>query len=103
MNIKKFLIFSGLLIGIFLLIAVTTFFVVDELKGGAVGSGQTKMDLLVESGDTPGKLVETLSTHGMIKSSKYSFIWSVLQEVRERSNKVFTKSTMEWIPEKSFR
>ncbi|RHX85119.1 endolytic transglycosylase MltG [Leptospira stimsonii] len=71
MNFKKLLIFAGLFVGALLLIAVTTFFVVDELKGGAVGSGQTKLDLLIESGDTPGKIVETLSTHGMIKSSKY--------------------------------
>ncbi|XDD50710.1 endolytic transglycosylase MltG [Leptospira sp. WS92.C1] len=71
MNFKKFLILSGLFVGVLLLLAVTAFFVIDELKGGAVGSGQTKLDLLIESGDTPGKIVETLSTHGMIKSSKY--------------------------------
>ncbi|MDV6237777.1 endolytic transglycosylase MltG [Leptospira ellisii] len=71
MNFKKILIYSGILLGTLLLAAVTAFFIVDEWKGGAVGAGQTKMDLLVESGDNPAKIVETLSKHGMIKSSKY--------------------------------
>ncbi|TGK12052.1 endolytic transglycosylase MltG [Leptospira fletcheri] len=61
---------GGILLGVALL-ALLAFFVTDELKGGAVGSGQVKLDLSIEPGDSPVEVTEFLSKNGLLKSSKY--------------------------------
>ncbi|PJZ71404.1 aminodeoxychorismate lyase [Leptospira perolatii] len=68
---KKFLLLSGIVLGGLALIALVTFFIVDELKGGAVGAGQVKVDISIEPGDTPSEVTDVLSKNGLIKSSKY--------------------------------
>lgn len=64
---------SVVLLGILALSGVVAFFVVDEIKGGAVGAGQVKVDIIVEPGDSPVEVTENLSKNGLLKSSKYSF------------------------------
>lgn len=56
---------------VLLLILIAGFSVLDEWKGGAVGDGQTKYELVIEPGMAPSKVVQSLSTAGMIKSSSY--------------------------------
>ncbi|PJZ48214.1 endolytic transglycosylase MltG [Leptospira saintgironsiae] len=62
---------SVVLLGILALSGVVAFFVTDEIKGGAVGAGQVKVDIIVEPGDSPAEVTENLSKNGLLKSSKY--------------------------------
>lgn len=69
----------------FTLLGVVSVAVLDEWKGGAVGHGQIKYDLMVSPGDSSSKIVKELSTHGLLKSSAY---FQILLKVTRNTNKI---------------
>ncbi|MCZ8238408.1 MAG: endolytic transglycosylase MltG [Leptospiraceae bacterium] len=75
LNVKllksRIFIFSLLGLAILLLVAIAGIAYIDETKGGAVGDGQNKFDLIIDPGTAPSKVVQELSKNGMIKSSVY--------------------------------
>ncbi len=70
-KLKKYSIYAGIGFGFLLLLSIITFFIVDEVKGGAVGDGQTKYELIIDPGEPSTKVVKELAAAGMIKSSSY--------------------------------
>lgn len=50
---------------------LSAIFIIDEMKGGAVGAGHNKFDLIIEPGMPSSRVVQELSRSGMIKSSVY--------------------------------
>ena len=68
-----------------ILLGVVSVAVLDEWKGGAVGHGQVKFDLMISPGDSSSKIVKELSTHGLIKSSAY---FQILLKVTRNTNKI---------------
>lgn len=68
---NKFVLRFGAILGVFAILGVLAFFIVDEMKGGAVGSGQVKVDISIEPGDSPSEVTEVLSKNGLLKSSTY--------------------------------
>ncbi len=73
MKLKPKKIFTASIVGIsvFVLIALFSFFIMDEMKGGAVGDGQNHFELIIDSGEPSSSVVKDLSSAGMIKSSVY--------------------------------
>ncbi|TGK06816.1 endolytic transglycosylase MltG [Leptospira semungkisensis] len=68
---NKFVFRSVAFLAVIAVLGILAFFVVDEMKGGAVGAGQVKIDLTIEPGDSPVKVTEILSKSGLLKSSTY--------------------------------
>ncbi|TGN19887.1 endolytic transglycosylase MltG [Leptospira idonii] len=67
----RFLILSLIGIAFLVITAITAAFVIDEIKGGAVGDGQNKYELIIDPGEPSSTVVKELSQAGMIKSSVY--------------------------------
>lgn len=70
-KVKKYLVLTGLGAALLLVLALISFFVIDEIKGGAVGDGQNKYELIIDSGEPSSSVVRELAGAGMIKSSVY--------------------------------
>ncbi|MDF3821624.1 endolytic transglycosylase MltG [Leptospira sp. 96542] len=70
-RVKKYLSLTVLGFGLLLVLSLIGFFVIDEIKGGAVGDGQNKYELIVDPGEPSSSVVKELATSGMIKSSVY--------------------------------
>lgn len=70
-NIKKLWLIVIFSILLFISIFISGLAIIDEWKGGAVGDGYNKFDLIIEPGMSAQKVTEELSRHGMIKSSVY--------------------------------
>ena len=79
--IKIFLI----LVVILLLSGGVGIFVFDEIKGGAPGHGENKLDLFIGQGDSSTKIIKELSTHGLIKSTVY---FQLLLKFTGNTNKI---------------
>lgn len=52
-------------------IGIGGLFLLDSMKGGAVGDGSVKYELVIASGDSSTKITKELASHGMIKSTGY--------------------------------
>jgi UPF0755 protein len=50
---------------------ISSIAIIDEMKGGAVGDGHTKYELIIEPGMPSSRVVRDLSRNGMIKSTAY--------------------------------
>lgn len=68
---RKIFILSAIASVSFVLIGIIALFVIDEVKGGPVGDGQNKLDLVIEAGEPSSAVVRNLASSGMIKSSVY--------------------------------
>ncbi|BDA80572.1 aminodeoxychorismate lyase [Leptospira kobayashii] len=68
---NRILILSLIGLAFLLVTAVISAFVIDEIKGGAVGDGQNKFELIIDAGEPSSAVVKELSQSGMIKSSVY--------------------------------
>ncbi|MCZ8154928.1 MAG: endolytic transglycosylase MltG [Leptospira sp.] len=71
LNQKKSLIILLAFISIVSLVSIISFFVIDEMKGGAVGDGQNNFELIIDPGEPSSTVVKELAAAGMIKSSVY--------------------------------
>lgn len=67
----KIFLYSAIALTVLVLGGISAIAILDEMKGGAVGDGQTKFDLVIEPGMTSSRVVKELSQNGMIKSSVY--------------------------------
>lgn len=71
LNPKKIITFTVLGFALIAIVAIFSFFIIDEMKGGAVGDGQINYELIIDSGESSSTVVKELSSAGMIKSSVY--------------------------------
>jgi UPF0755 protein len=71
LNPRKILTLSVLSLALVVIVAIISFFVIDEIKGGAVGDGQNNFELIIDPGESSSTVVKDLSSAGMIKSSVY--------------------------------
>ncbi|TGL63075.1 endolytic transglycosylase MltG [Leptospira ognonensis] len=71
LNPKKIITFTVLGFALIVLVTIFSFFIIDEMKGGAVGDGQVNYELIIDSGASSSTVVKELSSAGMIKSSVY--------------------------------
>jgi len=67
------------------IVSIFTFFIIDEMKGGAVGDGQNNYELIIDTGEPSSAVVKELSTAGMIKSSVY---FNYLIKLTRSGNKI---------------
>ncbi len=70
-NKRKILFFGAIATTSLVLIGIVSLFMIDEIKGGPVGDGQNKLDLVIEAGEPSSVVVRNLAQSGMIKSSVY--------------------------------
>jgi UPF0755 protein len=68
---SRIFLYSTIAFILVVLSAISALAIIDEAKGGAVGDGQRKMDLIIDPGTPPSKVIQELSANGMIKSSVY--------------------------------
>lgn len=68
---SKLFLYSAIALTVLVLGGISTIAIIDEVKGGAVGDGQTKYDLIIEPGMTSARVIKDLSQNGMIRSSTY--------------------------------
>ncbi|WCL51410.1 endolytic transglycosylase MltG [Leptospira sp. GIMC2001] len=73
MNILQTKLFRYLIVGFIVIVlgVISSLAIIDEMKGGAVGDGQVKYDLIIDPGMSSSKVTQELSTNGLIKSSVY--------------------------------
>ncbi|EPG73155.1 YceG family protein [Leptospira fainei serovar Hurstbridge str. BUT 6] len=84
-SMNKILLKLGAVVFGLILLSVLAFFIADEMKGGATGAGQVKIDLSIEPGDSPAEVTATLAKNGLLKSSKY-FLFLI--KVTRSANKI---------------